>query len=85
MIVDRSVRFMASTKSSSITSLMIVMLMFFSIISRVRKTLHGSSGEIGWLQEAPGMDPVKDGSARFRELLECIRYRLYMFLLVMFQ
>lgn len=49
-----------------------------SIISRVWKTLHGSSGEIGWLQEAPGMAPVKDGSARFLELLECIRYQIYM-------
>ncbi|KAL2500891.1 alpha/beta-hydrolase superfamily protein [Forsythia ovata] len=44
-----------------------------SIVSRVCKTLHGSSDEIGWLQCAPGMAPAEDGSARFRELLQCIR------------
>ncbi|WOG94365.1 hypothetical protein DCAR_0313659 [Daucus carota subsp. sativus] len=43
-------------------------------ISRVQKTLHGSSSDIGWLQQAPGMAPVKDGSARFMELLDCIRH-----------
>lgn len=44
-----------------------------SFVSRVCKTLHGSSDEIGWLQCAPGMAPVEDGSARFRELLNSIR------------
>ncbi|CAA2999433.1 Hypothetical predicted protein [Olea europaea subsp. europaea] len=44
-----------------------------SIVSRVCKTLHGSSDEIGWLQCAPGMAPVEDGSARFQELLQSIR------------
>ncbi|CAM8925844.1 unnamed protein product [Rhodiola kirilowii] len=42
-------------------------------ISRVRKTLNGSSGDIGWLQHTPGFPPVKDGTARFMELLENIR------------
>ncbi|KAJ8750697.1 hypothetical protein K2173_015878 [Erythroxylum novogranatense] len=40
-----------------------------SIASRVYKTLHGSSGDIGWLQHTPGMDPVEDGTPRFIELL----------------
>ncbi|KAK6145527.1 hypothetical protein DH2020_022347 [Rehmannia glutinosa] len=44
-----------------------------SVVSRVLKTLHGSSDDIGWLQSAPGMAPVKDGSARFLELLHSIR------------
>lgn len=51
-----------------------------STISRVQKTLHGSSSDIGWLQQAPGMAPVKDGSARFMELLDCIRFLLFPFL-----
>ncbi|KAF5726008.1 hypothetical protein HS088_TW23G00745 [Tripterygium wilfordii] len=41
--------------------------------SRVQRTLHGSSYDIGWLQSAPGMAPVEDGTARFLELLEGIR------------
>lgn len=45
----------------------------FRVISRVRKTLNGSSGDIGWLQDTPGFPPVEDGTARFRELLENIR------------
>lgn len=45
----------------------------FSVISRVLKTLHGSSDDIGWMQRAPEMAPVVDGSARFRELLQDIR------------
>lgn len=44
-----------------------------SIISRVRITLRGSSDDIGWLQQTPGMPPVKDGTARFMELLAEIR------------
>ncbi|KAL8498299.1 hypothetical protein ACS0TY_021574 [Phlomoides rotata] len=44
-----------------------------SVVSRVLKTLHGSSDDIGWLQSAPGMAPVEDGSARFLELLQGIR------------
>ncbi|KAL9443621.1 hypothetical protein AB3S75_016897 [Citrus x aurantiifolia] len=44
-----------------------------SISSRVRRTLHGSSDDIGWLQQTPGMAPMEDGTARFLELLECIR------------
>ncbi|CAK7337463.1 unnamed protein product [Dovyalis caffra] len=44
-----------------------------SIMSRVHKTLRGSSDDIGWLQHTPGMAPVEDGTVRFLELLENIR------------
>ncbi|KAL6585969.1 hypothetical protein OROMI_002613 [Orobanche minor] len=48
-----------------------------SVVSRVLRTLHGSSDDIGWLQCAPGMAPVEDGSARFVELLHKIRNRVH--------
>ncbi|KAL3825186.1 hypothetical protein ACJIZ3_021215 [Penstemon smallii] len=48
-----------------------------STISRVHRTLRGSSDDIGWLQSAPGMAPVKDGSSRFVELLQDIRNGLH--------
>ncbi|KAL3532508.1 hypothetical protein ACH5RR_006029 [Cinchona calisaya] len=44
-----------------------------SFLSRVRRTLHGSSDDIGWLQNDTEMAPVEDGSARFLELLQAIR------------
>ncbi|KAL3625446.1 hypothetical protein CASFOL_030900 [Castilleja foliolosa] len=44
-----------------------------SVVERVVRTLHGSSDDIGWLQCAPGMAPVEDGSARFLELLHSVR------------
>ncbi|KAI9378396.1 hypothetical protein POPTR_018G085600v4 [Populus trichocarpa] len=44
-----------------------------SITSRVRKTLRGSSDDIGWLQHTRDMAPVEDGTVRFLELLEKIR------------
>ncbi|KAL3535703.1 hypothetical protein ACH5RR_004164 [Cinchona calisaya] len=44
-----------------------------SFISRVRRTLHGSSDDIGWLQNETEMAPVVDGSARFLELLLAVR------------
>ncbi|WJX48278.1 hypothetical protein P8452_34867 [Trifolium repens] len=43
------------------------------IKSRVLKTLRGSSDDIGWLQHAPGMPIVHDGTSRFLELLSDIR------------
>lgn len=46
---------------------------FQSLISRARKTVLGSTEDIGWLQRAPGMPPVEDGTKRFIELLENIR------------
>lgn len=42
----------------------------------MQKTLRGSSEDIGWLQNSPGMAPVEDGTARFMKLLEGIRYHL---------
>ncbi|PWA88726.1 alpha/Beta hydrolase fold protein [Artemisia annua] len=45
-----------------------------STLSRVQITFHGSSADIGWIQRDPTMDPVKDGSDRFAELLNAIRY-----------
>lgn len=44
-----------------------------TILSRVKITLNGSSTDIGWMQRDPNMDPVKDGSPRFFELLNAIR------------
>ncbi|KAI3983675.1 hypothetical protein MKX01_001079 [Papaver californicum] len=44
-----------------------------SLISRIQKTLRGSSDDIGWLQRAEDMPPVEDGTDRFRELLQDIR------------
>lgn len=44
-----------------------------SILSRVCKTLRGSSDNIGWLQRTMGMAPVEDGTPRFLELLAGIR------------
>jgi len=46
---------------------------FLRVTSRVLKTLRGSSDDIGWLQHAPGMPPVHDGTSRFLELLSDIR------------
>lgn len=45
-----------------------------STLSRVQITFHGSSADIGWIQRDPTMDPVKDGSDRFVELLNEIGY-----------
>lgn len=44
-----------------------------SFISRARRTLHGSSDDIGWLQRTIGVPPVQDGTARFTDILHCIR------------
>ncbi|KAE7998689.1 hypothetical protein FH972_003208 [Carpinus fangiana] len=44
-----------------------------SIIFRLRKTLRGSSDDIGWLQCTPGVASVEDGTPRFLELLASIR------------
>ncbi|KAF7851873.1 hypothetical protein BT93_L2021 [Corymbia citriodora subsp. variegata] len=48
-------------------------LQLSSIMSRVQRTLHGSSDDIGWLQCNPDMAPVEDGTSRFLEVLEAIR------------
>nr|GEU61741.1 alpha/beta hydrolase fold protein [Tanacetum cinerariifolium] len=44
-----------------------------STLSRIQISFHGSSADIGWIQRDPTMDPVKDGSDRFVELLNAIR------------
>ncbi|XP_057828524.1 uncharacterized protein LOC131039702 isoform X6 [Cryptomeria japonica] len=46
---------------------------FKGLVARVQTTLRGSSRDIGWLQRAPGMPPVEDGTNKFKELLERIR------------
>lgn len=45
------------------------------LIERARKTVRGSADDIGWLQRAPGMPPVEDGTERFMEIIDDIRYR----------
>ncbi|KAG6599467.1 hypothetical protein SDJN03_09245, partial [Cucurbita argyrosperma subsp. sororia] len=50
-----------------------VELRLSNVIFRIRKTLIGSSEDIGWLQNTPGMPPVVDGTERFLELLSEIR------------
>ncbi|KAG9449175.1 hypothetical protein H6P81_009140 [Aristolochia fimbriata] len=44
-----------------------------SVLYRLRRTLYGSSEDIGWLQRKQGMPPVEDGTPRFFELLTNIR------------
>ncbi|XP_074280928.1 uncharacterized protein LOC141605898 [Silene latifolia] len=46
---------------------------FSSTILRWRKSLCGSSDDIGWLLRTPGMPLVKNGTARFLELLQAVR------------
>mgnify|MGYP006874125017 CR=1 FL=1 len=45
----------------------------FRLIERARRTVRGSADDIGWLQRAPGMPPVEDGTERFMEILNSIR------------
>ncbi|MCL7023549.1 hypothetical protein MKW94_004232 [Papaver nudicaule] len=51
--------------------------MFQGLISRARKTVRGSADDIGWLQRAPGLPPVEDGTKRFDELLGHIRHGVH--------
>lgn len=51
--------------------------MFKSLIDRTRRTVRGSADDIGWLQRAPGMPPVEDGTGRFMEILDNIRHGLH--------
>ena len=46
----------------------------FSLIDRARRTVRGSADDIGWIQRAPGMPPVEDGTDRFMEIIDEIRY-----------
>ncbi|KAL2530429.1 GPI-anchored protein like [Forsythia ovata] len=45
-----------------------------TLIERVRMTIRGSADDIGWLQRAAEMPPVEDGTERFMEILDDIRY-----------
>ncbi|KAI3814243.1 hypothetical protein L1987_18993 [Smallanthus sonchifolius] len=51
--------------------------MFQGLIERVRKTVHGSSNDIGWLQRAPGMPPIEDGTERFNNILDNIMHGIH--------
>lgn len=46
----------------------------FRLIERARRTVRGSADDIGWLQHASGMPSVEDGTGRFMEILDNIRY-----------
>ncbi|KVH89277.1 Lecithin:cholesterol/phospholipid:diacylglycerol acyltransferase [Cynara cardunculus var. scolymus] len=48
-----------------------------SLVERVRRTMHGSSDDIGWLQRAPEMPPVEDGTERFNNILDNIRHGIH--------
>ena len=49
------------------------MVLNFSLIERARRTVRGSADDIGWLQRAPEMPPVEDGTERFMEVIDDIR------------
>ncbi|XP_024993169.1 uncharacterized protein LOC112526950 [Cynara cardunculus var. scolymus] len=51
--------------------------MFQGLVERVRRTMHGSSDDIGWLQRAPEMPPVEDGTERFNNILDNIRHGIH--------
>lgn len=51
---------------------------FQGLIDRARRTVRGSADDIGWLQRAPGMPPVEDGTERFMEILNNIRHGIRM-------
>ncbi|KAJ9564410.1 hypothetical protein OSB04_000376 [Centaurea solstitialis] len=50
---------------------------FQGLVERVRRTVHGSSDDIGWLQRAPEMPPVEDGTERFTNILDNIRHGIH--------
>lgn len=50
---------------------------FKSLIDRARRTVRGSADDIGWLQRAPGMPPVEDGTERFLEILGNIKHGVH--------
>ncbi|KAD3640779.1 hypothetical protein R6Q59_003467 [Mikania micrantha] len=51
---------------------------FQGLVERVRRTVRGSADDIGWLQNAPEMPPVEDGTERFSNILEIIRHDVHM-------
>ncbi|KAF5762301.1 putative alpha/Beta hydrolase [Helianthus annuus] len=52
--------------------------LFQGLVERVRRTVRGSADDIGWLQRAPDMPPVEDGTDRFTNILEIIRHDVHM-------
>lgn len=56
--------------------LLILLSAATSLIEKVRRTVRGSADDIGWLQRDPDMPPVEDGTERFTEILDEIRYKL---------
>lgn len=52
----------------------IILFLFYRFVRRLRTTLQGSTGDIGWLQRVEGLPPVEDGTARFEEVLRDVRY-----------
>ncbi|GJW85376.1 hypothetical protein Tco_0158521 [Tanacetum coccineum] len=50
----------------------------FSLIERVRREVRRSADDIGWLQRAPDMPPVKDMTERFSNILKIISYDVHM-------
>ena len=52
---------------------LILVVLNFSLIERARRTVRGSADDIGWLQRAPEMPPVEDGTERFMEVIDDIR------------
>ncbi|XP_061338846.1 uncharacterized protein LOC133285606 [Gastrolobium bilobum] len=50
---------------------------FQGLIDRARRTVRGSADDIGWLQRAPGMPPVEEGTERFLEILDSIRHGVH--------
>lgn len=63
---------LVNTANSSQSSIPI----FQGLIERVRRTIHGSADDIGWLQRASDLPPVEDGTERFVEILDDIRHGL---------
>ncbi|KAL9689750.1 hypothetical protein QQ045_010139 [Rhodiola kirilowii] len=51
--------------------------MFQGLIERARKTVRGSSDDIGWLQRDPNMPPVEDGTQRFNDILDSISHGVH--------
>ncbi|OIW18814.1 hypothetical protein TanjilG_25257 [Lupinus angustifolius] len=54
-----------------------VISIFQSLVNRARRTVLGSADDIGWLQRAPGMPPVEDGTERFLEILDNIKHGVH--------
>ncbi|XP_074263157.1 uncharacterized protein LOC141585968 isoform X2 [Silene latifolia] len=47
------------------------------LAERTRKYIRGSADDIGWLQRDPYMPPVTDGTRRFMEILDSIRFGVH--------